>query len=411
MTEALPVSTAPSKVGATRIRESDLGFEFGGPAYRLMQRLGIIEGAGPSVLRRSVVFIAVTWIPLLVFAAVEGHALGPTPRTSLLLDFATYARIFVGVPLIFAAELVVGPRMRNAGLRLLDANIVRAESRAQFEAAVERVKRRREAYLPEIIFLIVALIGARVFTLDQLTGTGATTWHTTWAGGQLRLSASGLWYGFVVVPLVQFFVLRWVWRLVIWTLFLWDVSRLRLNLFATHTDMAAGLGFLGMTHVSMAIFPFTVGCVMAAEISFRAQFESLDLATLQAMLPILIAYLAFVEFVTFGPLLIFVPLLARTRREALASYGGLVQHHNELFHRKWIDGARSRDELPLGNPDMSSLVDLGSSYMVVRDMRIVPFNFAQIGQVAVISCLPGLPLLFQMLPLVEALKVLARVVV
>ena len=411
MTETLTVLPPPSQVGARPTPEPDLGFEFGGPAYRLMQRLRIIEGAGPSVMRRSLAFLAVTWIPLLVFAVFEGYAIGPTPRTSLLLDFATYARLFLAVPLIFAAELVVGPRMRSAGLRLLYGDIVRPESRAEFEAAVARVKQRREAYLPEIIFLVVALIGARSFSLDQLTGTGATTWHTTSVAGELHLSASGLWYGFVVVPLVQFFVLRWVWRLVIWTLFLRDVSRLRLNLFGTHSDLAAGLGFLGAAHVSMAIFPFAVGCVMAAEISFRAHFEGLDLATLQSMTPVFIAYLAFVEIVTFGPLLIFVPVLARARREALREYGILVQQHNDLFHRKWIDGNRPADELPLGNPDMSSLVDLGTSYTVVRDMKAIPFNLKQMGQVAVISCVPGLPLLFQVLPFVEALKVIARIAV
>ena len=116
---------------------------------------------------------------------------------------------------------------------------------------------------------------------------------------------------------MQFFVFRWLWRLAIWTLFLWDVSRLRLNLIATHTDMAAGLGFLGVAHVSLSIFPFALGCVFAAEIAFRVQFEGVDLATLRTMGPLLFAYLIFVEFVTFGPLLLFVPVLARVRREGL----------------------------------------------------------------------------------------------
>jgi hypothetical protein len=375
-----------------------------------MQRLGIIKGAGPSVMRRSVVFIAITWVPLLFFAALEGYALGPSPRSSLLLDFATYARLFLAVPLIFAAEVVVGPRMRSAGLRFLHANIVRPESYPEFAAAVARVQRRREAHLPEVAFIVIALLGARWLSLEQVTGLGATTWHTTWVGGELRLSASGLWYGFVAIPLVQFFVLRWVWRLVIWTLFLWDVSQLRLNLLATHTDEAAGLGFLGAGHVSMAIFPFAVGCVICAELAFRAAFEGLNLTRLQSMAPLLIAYLVFVEAVTFGPLLIFAPLLARTRREALGSYGILVQHHNQLFHSKWIDGERPADEVPLGNPDMSSLVDLGSSYTVIKQMNIVPFSAAQLAQVAVISCLPGLPLLFQILPFMEVLKLLSGII-
>jgi hypothetical protein len=101
--------------------ETELVFELGGPAYRLMQRAGLIKGRGPSVARRSAAFIVITRLPLLVFTALEGHALGPTPRSAFLLDFATYARFFLAVPLVFAAEAMVGPRMRAAGLRFIQA--------------------------------------------------------------------------------------------------------------------------------------------------------------------------------------------------------------------------------------------------------------------------------------------------
>jgi hypothetical protein len=52
--------------------ESDLVFELGGPAYRLMQRVGVIKGDGPSVARRSMGFIAIPWLPLLVFTVPSG---------------------------------------------------------------------------------------------------------------------------------------------------------------------------------------------------------------------------------------------------------------------------------------------------------------------------------------------------
>lgn len=390
--------------------EDELEFELGGPAYRLMQRVGLIKGAGPSVLRRSVAFIAITWLPLLVLAAVEGHALGPTPRTAFLFDFATYARLFLAVPLIFAAELLVGPRMRNAGLMFVHAGIIHPDSDAGFAAAVARVHRRREAYLPELAFLVVALCGAWFVSVERLAGLSATTWHTSVVSGEVQLTAAGLWYNLVAMPLVQFFVFRWIWRLVIWTLFLWNVSRLRLNLLATHTDMAGGLGFLGTAHASLAIFPFAVGCVLSAELAFRALFEGLDLASLQDMAPVLIAYLVFVEAVTFGPLLVFIAPLAHARLESLRTYGILVQQHNQLFHAKWIDGNRPADETPLGNADMSSLVDLGSSYSVIRDMRIFPAGSKQLLQVAIVSCLPALPLLLLVMPFREVLKLLGGVI-
>jgi hypothetical protein len=386
-------------------------FELGGPTYRLMQRIGIIRGQGPCIGRRTVAFIAITWVPMLLFAILEGHAIGPTPRASLLLDFATYARFFVAVPLIFAAESLVGPRILAAGLRFVLSDIVRAADYEAFEAAARRARRRRDAVLPELIFLIVALAGAWFLTIEQLGGLDTATWNSVWVGGTLRLTPAGWWYHFVAIPLVQFFLYRWLWRLVIWTCFLWKVSRLPLNLMPTHSDGAAGLGFLGTAHVPLAIFPFALSCVVAAEIAFRICFEHLDLPALRSMVPLLIAYLIFVEVVTFGPLLLFVPKLARAKREGLRAYGMLVQLHNQQFHDKWVAGAGLADEEPLGSPDMSSLVDLGDSFVVVRQMQILPVGRAQFLQVAVIACLPGLPLAFLVLPFAEVLKLLVGVIV
>jgi hypothetical protein len=375
-------------------------FELGGPAYRFMRRIGIIKEGSPSIGRRVVVFIAITWVPLLIFTVIEGHAIGPTPRASFLLDFATYARFFLMVPLIFAAETLVGPRIFAAGLRFIQADIVQAPDHPAFHAAA----------LPEGIFLGVAILGAWYLTIEQLGGVGTATWYSLSAGGTVRLTIAGFWYHVVAIPLVQFFLLRWLWRLVSWTLFLAEVSRLRLNLFATHADKAGGLGFLGVAHATMAIFPFALSCVLAAEIAFRVVFEGMDIATLRSMGPLLVAYLVFVELVTFGPLLVLVPLLARVRREGLRSYGMLVQWHNQLFHGKWIEGGRDSGESPLGDGDMSSLIDLGSSFDTVRQMSVFPVGRAQLIQVAVIACLPGVPLVFLVLPLADVLKLFAGVI-
>ena len=95
--------------------ESELYIERGGPAYRLMQRIGLIRGEDPSVQRRIIAFLAVTWVPLLILAWWEGLAVGPTPRESLLLDFAAFARFLVAVPLVFIAEVIIGPRVTAAG--------------------------------------------------------------------------------------------------------------------------------------------------------------------------------------------------------------------------------------------------------------------------------------------------------
>jgi hypothetical protein len=174
--------------------------------------------------------------------------------------------------------------------------------------------------------------------------------------------------------------------------------------------MAGGLGFLGPAHVPMAIFPFAMSCIIAADLAFRVQFEGLSLAGLQALLPLALAYLLFAEFLCFGPLLFLARALAEARLAGLRDYGVLVQHHNKLFHAKWIDGQGPPGESPLGNPDMSSLVDLGSSFTVIREMNIVPVSRRQLLQVAVAIFVPGLPLLFLALPVGDVLRLVIGII-
>jgi hypothetical protein len=386
-------------------------FELGGPAYRLMQRVGIIQGSGPSIGRRIVFFIFLTWVPILFLTAIEGNALGATPRTSFLLDFVEYARFFITIPLIFAAEIIVGPRILAAGRRFVRSGILAVDDFPAFRDAALRARARRDAASPEIMFLAVSLFLALFLVLAPLAKPSAATWSTAIVNGQTHLTLAGLWHRFVAIPLVQFFLLRWVWRVVIWTLFLRQITGLRLKLVATHSDRAAGLGFLGVTHVRMALFPFGLSCIVVAELAFRVQFEGLTTAGLASMAPLLIVYLLFVELVVFGSLLVVVPLLARVRREGERLYGTLVQRHNWLFHEKWIENSKSSEEAPLGNPDMSSLVDLGGSFDVVREMRLIPVGRKQLVQVAVIVCLPGLPLAFLVLPVMQIVKMLVAAVV
>lgn len=387
-------------------RESELEFELGGPVYRLMQRIGLIQGAGPSIGRRIAGFILITWVPLLLFSLIEGRAIGPTPRESFLLDLDTYARFFLAIPLIFASELVVGPRLRAAGLQFIRGNFVRPEDYPAVEAAIARVSRRREALMPELIMLVIALFGAWYLTIEAtVPGQNASaTWSSVTGNGGGVLSLTGLWYHFVAVPVLQFFMYRWVWRLLIWTLFLRDMARLNLDLVASHPDRAGGLGFLGAAHLSLAIFAFAFGCVLSAHVAFQVYFEAVPIETFKALFGI---YLVSMVLIILGPLLVFTPMLARARREGLRKYSLLANTYNRGFEQKWMAGEASADETLLGSGDIQSLADLGNSFAVLREMKVFPFSQQQVLQIALIASLPGLPLIFLVMPVGDLLKLLA----
>jgi hypothetical protein len=383
--------------------ESHLYFERGGPAYRLMQRIGVIKGL-PSIHRRIVIFLALTWVPLLVLSLLEGLALGPTPEESFLLDFATYARFFVAFPMIIIAELIIGPRLTVAGLHFVRSGLVREDDYPAFDAAVEKVESRREARLPELIILGVAVFGAWSMTAAFYAGQG-TNWQIIRTESGIRLSMAGVWYLLVAVPLLQFMFYRWIWRLIIWTGFLLDMSRLNLRVSVSHPDQAGGLGFLGIAQMSFGSLAFGLSSILAANTAFLIVFEGADIETFK--IPF-VAYLVIVNLVFLGPLLVFLPLLARTRRQGLRDFSSLANRYDYAFVEKWIRGKAPADEPLLGTGDIQSLADLGNSYQYARQMKPVPFDLRTIIQMSVLAAAPMLPLLPLVMPIADILKMLSK---
>ena len=384
--------------------ESHLYFERGGPAYRLMQRLNVVKGDDPSIARRIVIFLALTWLPLLVLSFIEGVALGPTPEQSFLLDFASYARFFVAFPMLIIAEVVIGPRLTIAGLHFVRSGLVREDDYPAFDSAVEKVRARREALLPELIILGIAVFGAWSMTAALYAGQ-ETSWHIIRTETGIRLSMAGVWYLLVAVPLLQFMFYRWMWRLIIWTGFLRDMSRLNLRLVVSHPDAAAGLGFLGATQVVFGLLAFTLGSILSGSAAFLLVFHDVNIETFKIPFG---AYLVLVNLIFLGPLFVFFPLLARTRRQGLREFSALAGVYNYSFAEKWIRGKAPEGEPLLGSSDIQSLADLGNSYQFARQMKLFPFSLQEIIKLTVIAAAPMLPLLPLVMPIEEILKVLAK---
>lgn len=372
--------------------EADLSFAPGGPADRLLQRLPLIP--------RCVVLAALAWVPLLILSALQGQALGPTPRLSCLLDFATYARFFVAVPALLVAEVIVGPRLRRAALLFMDAKLVGPQDYPAFERAVERVKHYREAVWPEVIMLCIAFVGPWTLTVEHWYAGGPVTWHS----GQSLVS---WWYHGVSVPILHFLILRWLWRLMIWTRFLYAMSRLDLNVVGTHADGAGGLAFLGNTHGSLGIFAFAINSVLCADAGFQMMYEGAKIRDFEMLFIVLIIV---GELLLLGPLLVFMPLLTRKSREWRRKYTILLAEYNRAFDEKWVRGPRPADERLLGSADIQSLADIGNSFDRVRQMRFIPFSQRAVIQLAVVAALPALPLLPLVVPVAEILRTLAKVV-
>ena len=104
-------------------------------------------------------------------------------------------------------------------------------------------------------------------------------------------------------------------------------------------------------------------------------------------------FVAFFVAAILGPLLMFTPQMMAARRKGLAEYGLLAQRYVESFQEKWVTAQPPAGEELLGSGDIQSLADLGNSYGLVRDMRVVPFGLEDITRLAAATAVPFLPLL------------------
>jgi len=252
----------------------------------------------------------------------------------------------------------------------------------------------------------VYLVGA-LYVWPNYVALHVPTWYSKAASGGKDLSVAGWWFVYVSLPLFQFILFRWYFRLFIWIRFLWHVTRCELRLVPTHPDRAGGLGFLANIVVAFAPLLMAHGALLAGFIANHIFFQGAVLPAFKVQLVVVVGFLL---LVVLGPLALFGPHLARARRTGLREYGSLAQRYVQEFDRKWLRGGAPAGEPLVGSPDIQSLGDLNTSFEVIREMTLVPFTRKTVVQLAIVTLLPVAPLLLTMVSLEELLAQLLKVV-
>jgi hypothetical protein len=379
----------------------------GGPLYQLLRRAHL-SGDALSMLRRRVVVISLlAWLPLLVLAALEQHLVGRSVSVPFLSDLETHIRFLAVVPLLLVAELVVHQRLLPIAEAFLERDLIPAAATPRFDAALASAFRLRNSVLAEVILLgIVYLVGILIIW-RRYTALSASTWYAAPSSQGLKLSLAGMWYAFVSLPIFQFLLLRWYFRVFIWARFLWQVSRIRLILVPTHPDQLGGLGFLSNTVYAFAVLLVAHGAMLAAQIADRIFFVG---ATLPQFIGEVAVTVIFLLCVVFGPLLSFAPQLSRTKRSGLLQYGALAERYVREFDTKWLRGSTPDTEPLMGSSDIQSLADMGNSFTVVRTMSVAPVSRIAILQLTAAVVAPIAPLLLTTMPLEEFLRKLVGLI-
>jgi hypothetical protein len=377
----------------------------GGPLYQMWRR-SHLAGDGLELLRRRIIVLTtVAWVPLLVLSVVEGQALGGV-ALPFLYDIELHVRLLLAVPLLLLAELVVHRRVRPMAQQFLERNLIPDSELPRFHGAVSSAMRLRNSVWAEVaIIAFVYIVGVGIIWRTRTLGVAS--WHGAPVNGLWRPSLAGWWLGLVSLPLFQFLLLRWYFRIFIWTRFLWQVSRIQLRLMPAHPDHVGGMSFVGSVGYAFSPLLLAQGTVLAGLMANRIFYAGAKLPEFKVEL---IGLVSVMVFALLGPLLLFSRQLEAAKRAGVREHGVLAQRYVREYERKWLRGGAPPDEPFLGSADIQSLADLGNSFGMVKEMRWVPFTLTTVFQLAVTTLLPVLPLTLTMISLEELLDRLLKIV-
>lgn len=378
----------------------------GAPSNALAERLGLATREPDKLIWLGLLLAAVSWVPLLVLALAEGQAWDGAVALPFLRDAEVHVRSLLAVPLLIVADVIVQQRMQGVAQQFLERGLIPPGGRAQFDAALARVERLRTSKLAEtVLILLVYGVGVMLLWRTQLA-LDLPTWYGVTTAGELQPSLAGWWLGLVTLPIFQFLVLRWYYRLGIWWTFLWQISRIDLQLMPKHPDGAGGIGFLARTGYAFGPFLAAQTIVLSGTFANRIFFTGAELTDFKLELTGLVALLL---IFVLTPVLFFSRRLEAAKRAGLREGGRLIARYLREFDARWVHGDTQAAGPLLGSPDLQSLADLGNAYAVVRNMRWVPLGVQNVAYLAAMAGAPFLPLAFTMFRAEELLDRLLKI--
>jgi hypothetical protein len=375
-----------------------------GPLDRALMRVGLKSTEPPRMLLRAFLPAAVIWLPLFVVAWLHAGNEAASGVT-FFDDLATHVRFLVVVPLLLFVEVGIGRRTRLTAAHFVEANLVSGADERRYRELLRKAGRAFDSAFAEAVIMALAVFfvwrAIREFATDD-----ALFWFEEATPDGTRLTSAGWWYA-IGSWLPPFLFLRWFWRYMVWSWFLFRTSRLDLKLVATHPDYAAGIGFVSFGHTSFALLGFTVSCLVAGAIGARILNEGATLAEYQWPLAVFVGISILVGL---APLAVFLRPLRIAKERGLMAYGTLASRYVQDFERKWV-GTRA-GETPLeASGDVQGLADIGGSLDRVFEMRLLPITLKSAIAFAVSAVVPMLPLLLTVMPLKDLLKLLMQAMI
>jgi hypothetical protein len=323
---------------------------------------------------------AIGWLPLALLVRVESYP-SSDRLESFLADGAVHYRAFIAAPVFALARALSLPQLLATCAHFQSARLIRETDQWRFQRAFASTWRLDAA--PWAVLASLALAYAIVFWMVTLHPT-VPAWQIDVRGDSTSWSLAGLWHALVTVPVLLILLLCWLWRVLLWARFLWSVSRLELNLTATHPDGGGGLRFVGDAVRSFALAGFGVGALVAESLGEAAPWHGIGTGEPRN---VAIETVAFVLVMFAGPALVFVPALLSVRRRGIHRYAAIASHLGLRVEHQCLHVQGARDPTLAIRPS-STRDDLYQCIGNVYRMSVLPLDLQGLLLLSVATALP-----------------------
>jgi len=359
----------------------------GGLIYSLTKWVRKLVKPGKELVVTAISVSAIIWLPLLILTFFEGLFDNDLDTINFVEDFLLHIRFLVVVPFLILIENMVD-RTFVAYIKNSD-NLIPDELQSKFNQFVMRLDRLTDSYVPEIIALVVFYV-AVIIDWQQLSFVGLGRNFLIHIDGN-HLKISGWYYVFISMPVYQLFIVRWLWRWVVWVYSVIRITRFKIQVDPLHADGMAGLEYLNMVPLTFSFILMSPSAVLSAQVGIEIIYNGAQLSSY--IYPIAI-YIFLLPIILYSPLLFLIPVLIKAKTYGIFNFGNLIRQHNIDYAKKWMGNSTVGDVKLLGTMDNSSLADINGSYAPVQSMKIIPLDIKLIVLSFVLNILPYIPLVF-----------------
>jgi len=338
---------------------------------------------------RILILSGIAWLPLVVLTLINGTFISDDITIPFVKDVVPYVRGLIAITLLVMADNIIEPMMSRVLKYLRTSGVVPDSEQVHLNNAVDKMTYLINAKWMQLILVILVVLMSWVMQADYVdmwTERDVTSWALQLENGKVDETMAGTWYLLVASPMVSFLLYRWVWRFIAWSIFLYRVSRMQLELYASHTDLAGGLGMVGAGQALFGIVFLILASLVSSELASNILYEGDNLVSVKQVALVFIVVSIVIIAV---PLLFFARKLFNLKRKALAEYGTLQHQISRDFHHHWITDESKK---LVDSMQPSAIADYSAVYEIVSSMRIVPLNPKAILFLAGMLLLPFLPL-------------------